>query len=498
MANKNISPSKVLTLFIVVVLAVFLIVPLLNLKVDLYRIFTGDSHYIYGTSYVNHPYLKVKHVLDNSDKYDSLFFGSSRVFLGIDADQLEKNLGGRWYKLAFARATLSEAVHSYEALLRGGFVPKKIIVSVEEESLYNDNSWELYPFTYLDWLYFYKTYLWQPITKIQLSILLGKRQLLLNEDPSTLRTATSKSMTKKKMNHLLTQSLDYHLNKPEHWLREYEAVKKFVALSEQYGVKVDVIYQPKFFRTYYSRDLDEINRLKQHIAKLTPFYDFATFSDEAYQYSYWMDTSHYNGELGKQILVLLSQGGAKEIGEFGYRVTQRSVDKHLDIIRKIGMAKIAAQINDNQIFLSPSFLDEKFRLQHTNWQVNGGNIVAKSESSVTVKCNTEKPTQVSIATPEWNTESGDLLNIIFHDKGKIKFKTLFDFQVKLDYLSGLSEYHERPVVSEVIPSWSGYSIPLDRSGVITKITFNVPSNKLCYFQLLNPSLWSISEAPPNY
>lgn len=117
-------------LFNIIGLTLFLlfVIPI-NIKNDLYGVIKGDM--ANQVIEPNQHYLKINHLLKNPKKYNSYFFGSSRVGK-IDTRNIHDC--NSWYNLSYSEAIPYENLTDLKLLLQNGVVIKNIVIGLDNIS----------------------------------------------------------------------------------------------------------------------------------------------------------------------------------------------------------------------------------------------------------------------------------------------------------------------------------------------------------------------------
>lgn len=106
-----------------------------------------------------------------------------------------------------------------------------------------------------------------------------------------------------------------------------QGVKLTVFVSPVHHRQIDLIYEKKLGETY--------ERWKRELAKITEYYDFSGPSGICSDDRWWWDSSHIRAEGGTLIFARLA-GDPDGIvpADFGYLVTERNVDDHVNRVRQ--------------------------------------------------------------------------------------------------------------------------------------------------------------------
>ncbi|MDQ8202508.1 hypothetical protein [Pelagicoccus sp. SDUM812003] len=348
------------------------LLPAINLGIDRWGTLKRD----YTTAYdietphprVNAAFLRVAHLIENKEDYDSVIFGSSRVFHGFGTNSLNEKLGGKWYKLTYPGGAPYEHLHNLKALLANGVQIKRVLVGIDDADIYrfrNDEAlynFHPYPLSTTDWIRFYQFYLFKPVTFDELSILRGEVERkkydwiikrFFNQGVELPASASQESWQKRLRQlpphglHLLHQipRIDFAVS----------ALKEMRELCRSEGIEFDAFVSPRYLKTYYARDRRIVESFKQALAEEMPYHDFTAFNNYTTAWNYWYDTSHFTAEVGEAILTSLSSEHSQSDG-FGVRVSKTTIDQHLKTLRQEASKHfLATWTNDRSAQLNPSY-----------------------------------------------------------------------------------------------------------------------------------------------
>ena len=110
----------------------------LSVMLDPYGVFHVFNQRDYIGLSTNARFVKICHLLDNPQKYDTLLFGSSRVGY-IDVNLLDVSKYGNCYNMTYSAGTPANHVEDIRFLIKNGIIPKKILLGFDDGSISSIN-----------------------------------------------------------------------------------------------------------------------------------------------------------------------------------------------------------------------------------------------------------------------------------------------------------------------------------------------------------------------
>lgn len=285
----------------------------------------------------NHNYIKTKYLLSNPELFDGFVYGSSRV----GAIHVEKMTNSKIYNMTASGATPKESYDSIKTLLNGNVQMDIIYLGVDSYSYTTDPASHYYsplssPYEYLTanpkafiHLYFNPSVTLQGFIEMQ-----NKKDI---EGFHTFydygwwcdynRKATTDLTTAPPFigdSNLFTETL--------------QDIQNIKTLCNENNIKLVVFTNPMYDVTYRT-SIDYYNYLDflSELSKITNYYNFSSLNDITLNQNNFLDTSHYNAEVGDILISsmlyentdphLLQQG-------FGYYVTQDNISNLINILQE--------------------------------------------------------------------------------------------------------------------------------------------------------------------
>lgn len=275
-----------------------------NYFTDYYKVFGLDL-----TTFIREPnqsFVKVNHILQNKEAYDSFIFGSSRVGY-INPQRIP---GGRFYNFTYAEGTPTEHLGILKVLLSKGVKVKNVWIGLDEfsyrlnpEKHLNDLLKKPYPdVSGENKLAFYAKYLFLPPR------ILDKRQFKQVEF-DILNTGMTRQPDKERE---ITAAPEQHIhnaafNRGVRFDGEYreqtiEEIRQIARLCRENNIKLVVFMNPVYEKTYLDNNDDDLKRFKAELASVTPYYDFCWLNPVAADKMMFYEASHYREIVGDMII----------------------------------------------------------------------------------------------------------------------------------------------------------------------------------------------------
>ncbi|HOO28154.1 MAG TPA: hypothetical protein PLU43_06785 [Lachnospiraceae bacterium] len=336
--------KKFLFKILVFFLILFAIFAPVNILIDPYNIFHYDDPVNNGVE-PNKNFIKTKYIIHNQDKFDSLVFGSSRAgFIDV-----EKIPGGTYYDMASSEAVPQEHVNTLKVLIKNGFVPKNILLLVDDISCFVDpavheNTLYRVPYPtggFISQLEFYSKYCDLLTTYQSLSVIREHE----DNDPDFAERFRRTGTERLDIVSEFTGKYEDGTEVPGYWadyysLRLTEAtaqIQEFVDICEQYDINLTIVTNPLYCKTY-ERDLENgYLEFLDALADVTDYYNFSSFSNVTEGTGNYYEASHFIPAIGRMMIdaayngevdpVLLKQG-------FGVKVTAENKEEFIEFLRE--------------------------------------------------------------------------------------------------------------------------------------------------------------------
>ena len=284
-------------------------------------------------------FVKPLNVMRHMEDYDSLLFGSSRVGF-LDVSRMNN---GTYYDMMASEGVPAEHVTILKALIKRGFVPKNVLVGVDDISYFVDPSAhdtvlfrKMYPWdgSLLDKASFYLSFM-DPITNIESLDTMREHEVVDEDWSRRLLTTGTENLTivpNFNTDNMKPYWADYYMPREE----AFEDIKELKELCDENGINLIVFTNPVYGYTYMqdieNGYLDFLDRL----ADITDYYNFSGFNQWTLSNDYYYENSHYTPELGNEIIDVIFYGKSDEnllSQGFGFHVTKENKDELLEILK---------------------------------------------------------------------------------------------------------------------------------------------------------------------
>lgn len=283
----------------------------------------------------NQQVVKMKYILANPAKYDCFIFGSSRC-----GNLNPKKIPGRKsYNMTYSQGLPAEWRSNIEIMLKHGVAIKTLIICLDDFSFRIDpaeheSQWMRLPYRE-DMGSVYARYL---LRIPQMEVL---KPYFKDEPPANFFDIyDSGRPLHPQVDRAIELDPEKHINDPRFtWPMKHEGerieatiaeIKRIKELAEQSQIELIVLMNPVHITSYKANNLEEFNRFKGELAKITPFWDFSPPSSVTTNNYYFYETSHYRPMVGDWMIQLMYQIHNKYLpGDFGEYVTNESVASHI-------------------------------------------------------------------------------------------------------------------------------------------------------------------------
>ena len=328
----------------IIPVSIILLVIACNIIVDPYNIFHSDNVRANGVE-PNRNYVKTKHVIDNSDMYDSYVIGASRCGY-MDVERIDN---GTYYNLTYGGGNMYEFLLTLEVLLDNDVKIKNILLGLDEGSYtyryMHDNAAGAIPYpgkSIKEKSNFYAKYYLDTFTTIRsIPIMLNVSDREANAYIANIYTTGSwcekETVLSKETD--VYESINYERSisdgDKECIEDAIEDLNIFVKICNEEGIELTIYTHPLHIKNYgdvisYGY-LDFIEKLAENVE----FYNFSGMNDVTAEYDNYYEWSHYTYEVTDKLIDimyydkldkdLLKQG-------FGYYVTADNKDDFLRIL----------------------------------------------------------------------------------------------------------------------------------------------------------------------
>lgn len=315
-----------------------------NIVIDPYNVFHCNAPVNNGVE-PNKNFIKTKYLIKNPEKFDSLIFGSSRAAF-LDAALMED---GNYYNMNSSEAVPAENLHTLKILAEHGFVPRHVILLVDEISCFVDPATHedvLFRVPYpenglMNHLRFYMKYLDSYTTLESLSVIIDHKNAY--PDPDFLNRYLTTGNDRLDIPPSFTGFNEDGTPVTGYWndyyeLRADEAVADIMELKrfcESQGTTLTIMITPNYYATYLLAAQNGYLEFLEKLSAQTDFYSFAGLNEVTMNPANYFEASHFTPEIGSRMLHTI-QGNApdKPLLEqgFGLHVTSENREEFLDLL----------------------------------------------------------------------------------------------------------------------------------------------------------------------
>jgi hypothetical protein len=291
--------KKKVSLFLLLTLVTFMILPTFNFYVDIARVFSKDYTKHYQGQLSNELFLQSMYLMDHPE-IKKIIFGSSRIGNGFDLQRYDG-----WYKAWHQGANLVQHEKTLRYLLANDKEIEEIIVAIDYLSFFStakDDYFRMNPPLKLeDSLKFYKFYLYRTPSYKDLKAFF-KNDLVPNRKHifSNIGNDTNKSQR-----YFMNQNMfrkDKKINHPI-YNENLLSLRKIRELCQANHIKFSFFIQPFHYKNLLAQDPDFIKNYKKDLLSISNHYlDCSRLTDYTIDNRYWIDISHYNTYLGNFLL----------------------------------------------------------------------------------------------------------------------------------------------------------------------------------------------------
>ncbi len=335
---------KFLLKFLAFALILAVILLPVSMIIDPYNVFHYDQPVDNGVE-PNKNFIKTKYLLHNQDKFDSIVMGSSRAgFLDVETIP-----NGKYYDLCYSEGLPAEHVKTLKVLIKGGFIPKNVLVLTDDISCLVDpkmHESKLFRVPYPDggivsWLEFYAKYCDLLMISDSMSVIREHGQ----PDPEFVerfrRTGTERldkpssfDGTDGAGNEMPGYHADYYQLRLNEVIQD---MRELVTLCNQYNIHLTVVTNPLYYKTFETSCEDGYLEYLYALAEVTDYVNFSSISNVTTTPSNFYETSHFTPYLGWAMIEITFNGYEDEYLRnqgFGYKVTKDNRDELMTILKR--------------------------------------------------------------------------------------------------------------------------------------------------------------------
>lgn len=338
--------KRFLVKLLIFLLIIFAIIVPVNVLVDPYNVFHYENPVDNGIE-PNKNYIKTKYLIHHKEEFDSLVFGSSRAGF-MDVSRIPD---GTYYDMASSEAIVGEHVNTLKVLIKHGFVPKNVLVMVDDISCFVDpkihaeyENAMLYRVPYptggiISHIEFYLKYCDIFTTMNAYQIIKEKTDIdpefaerFRKTGTERLDKPTSFTGYDEAGNEIPGYYADYYSLRVEDAIQE---MKELVALCNENGIRLRVVTNPLYYKTYGRAVENGYLKYLDALADVTPYINFSSVSDVTKEVTNYYEPSHFIPKVNDMMISCIYENhveaGLKDQG-FGVEVTKDNKEEFIEFL----------------------------------------------------------------------------------------------------------------------------------------------------------------------
>jgi len=344
-------------------LAIFSILPYTNYCIDKWRVLHNDYQHTYTGISPNKTYMKMRYLLDNKEKYETILMGSSRSGY-MDA----RLIGGKAYNMKFNFALVKMHLQNLKILLKHNMPIKNLWIGINDydiwkspddhifdfqRRLYNDNIFEIFN-TYS--FYLLKALDVRDIGILKKKYILIETKEITHPDESNMKTARMRELKAKKDPGMKRKKMA--LSKPtllgytDSSYRIDDVISELAEIKEicnEQKINVVFFFYPSFYKTYLGYNQFKIEEFKRQLVKKIHFHDFYALDKISLDELNWNDSSHFHASIGSYMIDAIKNNDVL--------VTKKNIEAHLEKIRKMISNILTKDISEKYIYKFNAHID---------------------------------------------------------------------------------------------------------------------------------------------
>jgi hypothetical protein len=289
----------------------------------------------------NKNVLKVDYILRNREFYDSFIFGSSRV--GSINPLHIKN--GKYYNMTYSEGLPKEHLLNIKLFLEKGIQIKNLLIGLDDFSYkVSFKKHQHQGLTKADYRATHTPY-YSYLRELYLRFPLGEdRHHIIKkfkaekgwyldvskqyESYKKVQESFDRKIYETKEHLTSPKFLEPTLYSGDYMQETLQAIKEIVQICKKDNIQCTFFINPIHHTTYKYTDLAQLNKFKEELAKITPYYDFTLPGKITNDNSYWIETSHYTLEVGDMILkrIFDPKDADKDFGKYVPQTKEKKID----------------------------------------------------------------------------------------------------------------------------------------------------------------------------
>jgi len=331
---------KKILVFLIPILLVILLIIFFNYKLDPFSVINGEMGKVKISP--NQRFLKVKHIVNNPNKYDSFLFGCSKAGK-IDTRKISD--GNQWYNMTYSEGVPAEFLNNIKIFIESGVQIKNIFIGIDNltylvspELHKNQDLRKLYTNQYQPYLYYLFLRPSPTLLKNLWSSKKGKDSFITEYDiyNSGLPIVYG-------VDEYIDTHAESHINNSKFdnvkWSEKYQnrtasviaELKEIIELCDKYKINLKFFINPMHVNLYLRQNTNEFFTFLKALTKITDFYDFSGVNSVTVNNFNYYETVHFRYKIGDEMLKVLMDYGSKLNlePEFGQIINKTNINSIL-------------------------------------------------------------------------------------------------------------------------------------------------------------------------
>lgn len=289
----------------------------------------------------NERFLKINHILNNKDRYDSFIFGSSRAGK-IHMEQIKNTT---FYSMTYAAGYPTEHLSVIELFIKNKVNIKNLWIGLDDFSYAISDEkpyqWSLsrphWKMKFKDNDNIFKFYSYYLLKIVSFKDLKAKfNQFFNNNIDYYLYDIHNTGMPHSDIKDMWIENHKEEHNNDKAFLKPFvfaegnyidtclNNIEKIKQLCIDNNITLTVFINPLHKITYLNNDFDTLLKFKEGLTSIVDYYDFAYLNNITTNNYYYFETSHYRSIVGDMIVKSITSHD----NDFGKFITKDNIQMH--------------------------------------------------------------------------------------------------------------------------------------------------------------------------
>jgi hypothetical protein len=309
-----------------------------NVIIDPYSVFLNKVPNTFVEP--NKRFLKVNHIVNNPDKFNSFIFGSSRV----NSVNPQNIPGETYYNMTYSMGYPEQHLKDIRTFHSNGVVIKNLLVGLDYKSLMNETLYlkgDLlrmeYPTTFYEKIQFYSSYFFiRPTIEMIKTATKSIHYLDKSEIFTTGVTYNRKSDS------ILSNNPAKHISRltfsipSSNYIKNTKVdeailvINKLIEYCKEHDINLKIFIHPTHITSYTNLNLDEYFYALKELSRISDYWDFSGLNSIASDNMFHYETSHFTRLAGDKITSKIYDNDTIIIpDDFGRYVSKDNIDDHI-------------------------------------------------------------------------------------------------------------------------------------------------------------------------